>query len=42
MGPFAGSLVGVVFEWILRVSATLAGTIATQGVLERDKGVNAD
>jgi aquaporin Z len=37
IGPFAGALIGVVFEWILKGSATLTGTIAAQGALEGDK-----
>ena len=41
IGPFAGALIGVVFEWILKGSATPAGTIAAQGALESDKGFSA-
>ncbi len=33
-GPFAGALVGVAFEWILKGKATAAGTIAAQGMPE--------
>ncbi len=42
VGPFAGALIGVLFEWILKGSPTPKGTIAAQGVPENDKGVKAD
>lgn len=33
-GPFAGALIGVVFEWILKGPPTSAGTMAAQGLLD--------
>jgi aquaporin Z len=36
VGPFAGALIGVVFEWILKGKPTAAGTIAAQGTLGVD------
>jgi len=41
VGPFAGALIAVLFEWILKGPPTLTGTIAAEGVLESDKGINA-
>ncbi|MHB8347269.1 MAG: MIP/aquaporin family protein [Acidiferrobacterales bacterium] len=37
VGPVAGALIGVVFEWILRGKPTAAGTLAAQGTLDTDK-----
>jgi len=36
VGPLAGALIGVFFEWILKGRATAAGTIAAQGSLGID------
>ena len=36
LGPVAGALIGVYFEWILKGKPTTAGTIAAQGTLEMD------
>jgi len=41
VGPFAGALIGVAFEWILKGQPTITGATAAQGALENDKGVNA-
>ncbi len=37
LGPMAGALIGVVFEWILKGPPTVAGDIAAQGSLELDE-----
>jgi aquaporin Z len=36
VGPIAGALIGVVFEWILKGKPTAAGAIAAQGMIGRD------
>jgi aquaporin Z len=36
IGPAAGALIGVAFEWILKGKPTVAGTIAAQGTLGID------
>ena len=36
LGPLAGAVIGVFFEWILKGKATAAGTIAAQGTLGVD------
>jgi aquaporin Z len=36
VGPLAGALIGVLFEWILKGPPTTAGTIAAQGTLGID------
>jgi aquaporin Z len=38
IGPLAGALIGVFFEWILKGRATASGTRAAQGILEEDEG----
>ena len=37
IGPFAGAMIGVVFESVLKGPPTVAGTIAAQGTLESDQ-----
>jgi aquaporin Z len=37
LGPLAGALIGVAFEWILKGEATAAGTIAAQGGPDEDQ-----
>jgi aquaporin Z len=37
VGPLAGALIGVVFEWILRGPPSATGTIAAQGTLGMDE-----
>ncbi len=37
IGPFAGAMIGVAFEWILKGPPTITGTIAAQGTVESDK-----
>ena len=37
VGPAAGALIGVAFEWILKGKPTAAGTIAAQGTLGRSE-----
>lgn len=37
LGPLAGALIGVFFEWILKGKPTAAGTIAAQGTLGADE-----
>lgn len=37
VGPLAGGLIGVCFEWILKGEPTTAGTIAAQGTLDIDE-----
>jgi aquaporin Z len=37
VGPLAGALIGVFFEWILKGPPTTAGTIAAQGTLDIDE-----
>lgn len=36
-GPFAGALIGVLFEWILKGPPTAAGSMAAQGTLDNDE-----
>jgi aquaporin Z len=36
LGPIAGAVIGVVFEWILKGPPTVAGSLAAQGTLELD------
>jgi aquaporin Z len=36
LGPLAGALIGVFFEWILKGRATASGTRAAQGFIEDD------
>ena len=36
VGPIAGALIGVAFEWILKGKPTAAGAIAAQGMIGRD------
>ena len=36
VGPIAGAMIGVLFEWILKGPPTEAGTIAAQGTLDMD------
>jgi aquaporin Z len=40
VGPFAGAMIGVAFESILKGPPTLTGAIAAQGTLDRDKAVS--
>jgi len=37
IGPFAGAMIAVGFEWILRGPPTTMGTVAAQGTLEGEK-----
>lgn len=37
VGPLAGAMIGVVFEWILKGSPTPTGTEAAQGTLEAER-----
>ncbi len=37
IGPFAGAMIEVAFEWILKGPPTITGTIAAQGTVESDK-----
>ena len=37
IGPFAGALIGVAFEWILKGPPTVTGATAAQGALESDQ-----
>ena len=41
IGPFAGALIGVAFEWILKGPPTRAGMVAAEGTLESDKAALA-
>jgi aquaporin Z len=36
LGPLAGAMIGVAFEWILKGKPTAAGTIAAEGTLSHD------
>ena len=37
IGPFAGAMIAVAFEWILKGPPTTMGTVAAQGMLEGDE-----
>lgn len=37
IGPFAGAMIGVAFEWILKGPPTVTGTITAQGTVESDE-----
>ena len=37
IGPFAGAMIAVAFEWILKGPPTTMGTVAAQGTLEGDE-----
>jgi aquaporin Z len=37
LGPLAGALIGVAFEWILKGDPTTAGAIAAQGQLDEGR-----
>ncbi len=37
IGPLAGAMIAVAFEWILKGPPTSAGTIAAQGSLDNDE-----
>ena len=41
VGPLAGALIGVIFEWILKGPATAIGTITAQGTLDIDASISA-
>ena len=42
VGPLAGALIGVLFEWILKGPPTAAGSIAAQGTLDIDEQQTTD
>ncbi len=42
VGPLAGALIGVVFEWLLKGKPTLAGAIAAQGSADAGDSGRAD
>ena len=37
LGPLAGALIGVAFEWILKGGPTTAGAVAAQGELDEGR-----
>jgi aquaporin Z len=42
VGPVAGALIGVAFEWVLKGKPTAAGRIAAQGTLRVDDSAGSD
>lgn len=42
VGPVMGSLLGVVFEWILKGKPTFAGAMAAQGTIDIEKSAKPD
>jgi aquaporin Z len=40
VGPVAGAMIGVAFEWILKGNPTAAGKIAAEGTLGSDDSIS--